>query len=61
MTAPVITGGSKGSVIAMTAPVLSSSSLMSFILPSTIRDVSEAPAPLDPLVTIRQLPQRHVA
>jgi hypothetical protein len=61
MTAPVITNGSGGSAIAMTAPVLSTGSVMSFILPSSIRDVSEAPVPLNPQVTLRQIPQRDIA
>jgi hypothetical protein len=45
----------------MTAPVLSTGNVMSFILPSSIRDVSEAPIPLDPQVTLRQIPQRDIA
>ena len=61
MTAPVITNGSGGSTIAMTAPVLSSSNLMSFILPSSIQDVAQAPVPLNPLVALRQIPQRDIA
>lgn len=61
MTAPVITNSSSGSAIAMTAPVLSTGNVMSFILPSSIRDVSEAPIPLDPQVTLRQIPQRDIA
>ena len=61
MTAPVITNGSGGSTIAMTAPVLSTSNLMSFILPSSIQDVAQAPVPLNPLVALRQIPQRDIA
>ncbi len=61
MTAPVITNGSGGTTIAMTAPVLSSSNLMSFILPSSIQDVAQAPVPLNPLVALRQIPQRDIA
>ena len=61
MTAPVITNGSGGSAVAMTAPVLSSPNLMSFILPSSISDVSQAPVPLNPQVALRQLPERHIA
>jgi hypothetical protein len=61
MTAPVITNGSGSIAVAMTAPVLSSSNLMSFILPSSIRDVSEAPVPLHPQVSLRQIPERNIA
>ncbi len=61
MTAPVITNGFGGSTIAMTAPVLSTSNLISFILPSSIQDVAQAPVPLNPLVTLRQIPQRDIA
>ena len=61
MTAPVITNGSVSSAIAMTAPVLSSSNVMSFILPSDICDVAQAPVPLNPQVTLKQLPQRDIA
>jgi hypothetical protein len=61
MTAPVITNGSGGSAIAMTAPVISTSNLMSFILPSSIQQVAAAPVPLNPQVSLRQLPQRDVA
>lgn len=61
MTAPVLTNGSGGSAIAMTAPVISTSNVMSFILPSSIQHVADAPVPLNPQVTLRQLPQRDVA
>lgn len=61
MTAPVITHAPDSSTIAMTAPVLSSSNVMSFILPSSIQNVAEAPVPLNPQVNLRQLPQRDIA
>lgn len=47
--------------IAMTAPVLSGTSTMQFILPKEFTQISEIPVPNDPNVTIRQIPGRTVA
>ena len=64
MTAPVETasGGSGfGVKIAMTAPVVSAAATMAFLLPASIRRVEDAPAPTDPLVSLRAVGSRTMA
>ena len=59
MTAPVLMVPEK---IAMTAPVLSSSSsVMSFVLPFHFKSLAEVPSPTDKRVRVRQIPSRIVA
>jgi hypothetical protein len=60
MTAPVINTG-KGEKVAMTAPVVNAAGKMAFVLPSKYKTVEEAPKPIDPLVSLRQLPERDTA
>jgi len=56
MTAPVITQQK----IPMTAPVISDSATMSFVMPAgKTRD--QVPGPLDPLVRIETVPERDIA
>jgi hypothetical protein len=56
MTAPVITLEK----IAMTAPVISNADAMSFVLPAEyLRD--EVPVPLDPHISIQEIPPRVLA
>jgi len=63
MTAPVLVTP-KAEPIAMTAPVLvtpgqSTGDTMAFVLPaSKYKTIDEAPAPTDPRVRLRQLPER---
>ena len=48
--------------IAMTAPVLSGSGMMQFVLPASRFERLEAvPAPTDPLVSVREVEGRTVA
>ena len=54
MTAPVITIP-KAESIAMTTPVISSSQFMAFTLPS-MYNLSTAPIPSDPSVTLEEVP-----
>ncbi len=56
MTAPVITPEK----IAMTAPVISTADAMSFVLPSGYRR-DEIPEPLDPKISIQEVPPRVLA
>lgn len=61
MTAPVINTGGGGEQVAMTAPVVNAAGKMAFVLPSKYKTVEEAPKPVDPLVTVRQVPERDTA
>jgi len=63
MTAPVVsTGGvSAGEKVAMTAPVVNVPGKMAFVLPSKYKSVDEAPKPLDPQITLRQVGPRTAA
>jgi hypothetical protein len=56
MTAPVITG----TTIQMTAPVISGPGTMSFVMPEEYTRPT-LPEPLDPAVTIREVPARTLA
>ena len=56
MTAPVITPEK----IAMTAPVISETNTMSFVMPASYRR-EDIPEPLDPLVSIQEIPSRELA
>jgi hypothetical protein len=56
MTAPVITG----TTIPMTAPVISGAGTMSFVMPEEYTR-STLPEPLDPAVTIQEVPARTLA
>jgi hypothetical protein len=57
MTAPVInTSGGGGGEQASETP-----GTMSFVLPSKYKAVDQAPKPADPLVTLRQVPERDAA
>ena len=58
MTAPVVNAPRK---IAMTAPVVSAAATMAFLLPASIRRVEDAPAPTDPLVSLRAVGSRTMA
>jgi hypothetical protein len=56
MTAPVITPEK----IAMTTPVISNADVMSFVLPAEYRR-DEVPEPLDPRISIQEIPPRVLA
>ncbi len=56
MTAPVITAEK----ILMTAPVISDTRTMSFVMPAG-KDRNELPEPLDPRVQLLTIPQREMA
>lgn len=58
MTAPVVTDMSttEGKTIAMTAPVIMSSNVMQFILPAEYDIMSKIPKPLNPDVSIAEVP-----
>jgi hypothetical protein len=56
MTAPVITG----TRIPMTSPVISGSGSMSFVMPQHYTKTT-VPEPLDPAITIREVPARTLA
>lgn len=66
MTAPVIQerqagrAGPRGEEIAMTAPVIGEGDFMSFVMPEGYT-LGTTPEPLDPLVTIEEVPARHLA
>src|SRR6056297_2386854 len=50
-----------GAQVAMTAPVVNAAGKMGFVLPSKYKTVSETPAPVDPQVSLRQVPERDAA
>jgi hypothetical protein len=56
MTAPVMSG----TKIPMTAPVITGSGTMSFVMPENYTKAT-VPGPLDPAVTIQEVPARTVA
>ena len=60
MTAPVITQPLK---MAMTAPVLSSSSerSMAFVLPFEYQHINQIPRPIDSRIKIKEIPKRILA
>jgi SOUL heme-binding protein len=60
MTGPV-TMAPAPEKIAMTAPVTMGAGTMAFILPSKYKSLSELPKPNNPLVKLREVPERTVA
>ena len=60
MTAPVINTPNDSQQIKMTAPVLSNTQTMAFVLPSTFT-LDTLPKPVNPAVTLREVPKRTIA
>jgi hypothetical protein len=60
MTAPVMMAA-KPEKIAMTAPVMMGAGTMAFVLPSKYKTLADLPKPNNPLVKLRQIPERTVA
>jgi SOUL heme-binding protein len=60
MTAPV-TMAPAPEKIAMTAPVMMGAGTMAFVLPSKYKLLSDLPKPNNPLVKLREVPERTVA
>jgi hypothetical protein len=65
MTAPVTMAPTPEQIapekIAMTAPVMMGAGTMAFVLPSKYKSVSDLPKPNNPLVKLREVPERTVA
>ena len=62
MTARVITNAKPASEkIAMTSPVITKGSSMSFVLPFSFKSLSDIPEPTDSRITITEVPGKTVA
>jgi hypothetical protein len=61
MTAPVILDQNQGTKLSMTAPVISTNTKMSFVLPFEFNSLEEIPVPTNKDVFIKEIPEKIVA